>query len=76
MTIRLEGLTPLQVEICDRIWGMDTQEEVLEWFNALPRSLQVTAHAMLNLIVAEMIDQQVAAESDLSDVRELLEQYR
>ena len=76
MTIRLEGLTPLQVEICDRIWGMESQEEVLEWFNALPRSLQVTAHAMLNLIVAELIDQEISKKSDLSDVRELLEQYR
>ena len=76
MTIRLEGLTPLQVELCDKIWGMETQEEVIEWFNTLPRSLQITAHAMLNLIIAEMIDQQEVTAEDLADTRELLEQYR
>lgn len=74
--IQLEGLTPLQVEICDKIWGMDTQEEIIEWFNTLPRSLQITAHAMLNLIIAEMLDQEEFTAENLEPVRNILEQYR
>lgn len=74
--IRLEGLTPLQVELCDKIWGMESQEEIIEWFNTLPRSLQITAHAMLNLIIAEMLDQEEFTSEDLDNTRELLEQYK
>ena len=76
MTIQIQGLTPLQVEICDKIWGMQSQEEIIEWFNTLPRSLQITAHAMLNLIIAEMLDQEEFTPKDLDNTRELLEQYK
>ena len=74
--IQLQGLTPLQVEICDKIWGMQSQEEIIEWFNTLPRSLQITAHAMLNLIIAEMLDQEELTAENLEPVRNILEQYR
>ena len=74
--IQLQGLTPLQVEICDKIWGMQSQEEIIEWFNTLPRSLQITAHAMLNLIIAEMLDQEEFTVETLEPVRNILEQYR
>lgn len=76
MTIRLEGLTPLRVELCDKIWGMETQEEVIEWFDTLPNSLKITAHAMLHLIIAEMIDQQEIPTEQFEEVRELLKNYR
>lgn len=56
--IRIDGLTPLQLEICERIWGMDTQAEVMAWFETLPRNLKQQAHAMLMLIVIEMIDEE------------------
>lgn len=74
--IKLEGLTPLQVEICDKIWGMESQEEILGWFNTLPRSLQIQAYAMLQMITAELLDQEEFTEQDLKSVRNILEQYR
>lgn len=54
----LEGLTPLQQEILEKIWSMDTQAEVIAWFDTLPRNLKQTAHAMLMMVVIEMIDQE------------------
>ena len=74
--IQLQGLTPLQVELCDKIWGMDNQEEILEWFDTLPRSLQIQAYAMLQMITAELLDQEEFTEESLSSVRNILEQYR
>ena len=56
--IRIEGLTPLQHEILERIWSMDSQAEVMAWFDTLPRNLRQTAHAMLMLVVIEMIDEE------------------
>jgi len=74
--IQLQGLTPLQVELCDKIWGMDNQEEILEWFNTLPRSLQIQSWAMLQMITAELLDQEEFTAEDLASVRNILEQYR
>ena len=56
--IRIEGLTPLQIEILERIWSMDSQAEVMAWFDTLPRNLRQTAHAMLMLVVIGMIDEE------------------
>lgn len=64
--IRIEGLTPLQIEILDRIWSMDSQAEVMAWFDTLPRNLRQTAHAMLMLVVIEMIDEEPCDDLDLA----------
>ena len=74
--IQLQGLTPLQVELCDKIWGMDSQEEILGWFDTLPGSLQIQAYAMLQMITAELLDQEEFTAEDLEPVRNILEQYR
>ena len=64
--IRIEGLTPLQIEILERIWSMDSQAEVIAWFDTLPRNLRQTAHAMLMLVVIEMIDEEPCDDLDLA----------
>ena len=66
--IRIEGLTPLQHEILERIWSMDSQAEVIAWFDTLPRNLRQTAHAMLMLVVIEMIDEEPCEDLELARV--------
>jgi hypothetical protein len=64
--IRLEGLTPLQVELADKIWQMDTQEAIGEWLGTLPRSLRQQAVSLLYLITVECIDQDPIENFDLA----------
>jgi hypothetical protein len=64
--IQIEGLTPLQMEILERIWSMDSQEQVMAWFETLPRNLRQTAHAMLMMVVIEMIDEEPCDDLDLA----------
>jgi hypothetical protein len=64
--MKIEGLTPLQHEILDRIWSMDSQEQVMTWFETLPRNLRQTAHAMLMMVVIEMIDEEPCEDLDLA----------
>ena len=64
----LEGLTPLQQEILEKIWSMDTQAEVIAWFDTLPRNLKQTAHAMLMMVVIEMIDQEPCEDLRLAQM--------
>ena len=66
--IKIEGLTPLQHEILERIWSMDSQAEVMAWFDTLPRNLRQTAHAMLMLVVIEMIDEEPCEDLELARV--------
>ena len=72
--ISIENLTPLQHEILEKIWSMDTQEEVVAWFDTLPRNLKHTAHAMLMMVVIEMIDQEPC--EDLSMAQAVIDQVR
>jgi hypothetical protein len=74
--IQLQGLTPLQVKLCDKIWSMDTQEEIVAWFDTLPYRMKIQAHAMIYMIMAELLDQEEFTEEDLASVRNILEQYR
>jgi hypothetical protein len=74
--IELQGLTPLQVELCDKIWSMETQEEIMVWFDTLPHRMKIQAHAMIYMIMAELLDQEEFTAEDLASVRNILEQYR
>lgn len=64
--IKIENLSPLQREVCEKIWSMDTQDEVMNWFDTLPRNLRQTAHAMLMMIVVEMIDEEPCTDLRLA----------
>lgn len=66
--MKIEGLSPLQHEILEKIWSMDTQAEVIAWFDTLPRNLKQTAHAMLMMVVIEMIDQEPCEDLRLAQM--------
>jgi len=63
--IQIQGLSPLQKELCDKIWSMETQEEVVSWINTLPRSVAFQAYVMMQMIVQAALD-----EEDLNDMPE------
>lgn len=63
--MQLHGLTAQQIEICNKLWGMETEDEVLEWFDTLPQNLKFEAHLILSLILLEQLDETVAQMSEL-----------
>ena len=61
--IRIDGLTDRQVKFLDKLWSMDTQEEVDAWFRTLSDddlNMAATLH--------EMLVSQVLEESYKDDV--------
>ena len=66
--MKIEGLTPLQHEILERIWSMDSKEQVMAWFETLPGNLRQTAHAMLMMVVIEMIDEEPCEDLRLAQM--------
>ncbi len=55
--IKLSGLTPLQCELCEKIWNMDSQQEVLDWFGTLPKSVAHEAYVMMQMILLAVMDE-------------------
>ena len=72
--IQLEGLSPLQQELAQRMWQMDTMEDIMAWIQLMPRSVALQAYIVMQMIIAAEIDR--VAEDDLSVARELIERIR
>ena len=72
--IQLEGLSPLQQELAERMWSMDTMEDIVAWVNGMPRSVALQAYIVMQMIIAAEIDR--VAESDVSMAAALIERIR
>jgi len=72
--VKLHGLTPLQHQICEEIWSMDTQEQLTSWFNGLPRSIQAQALSMMHLITIEAIEEE--GITDMSHAQAVIDRAR
>lgn len=53
----IQGFTALQREIADRIWSMDTQEEIQQYVLSMPKNLRTHAWIVMNMIIAAELDQ-------------------
>lgn len=53
----IQGFTALQREIADRIWQMDTREEIEQYVLTMPKSLRTHAWIVMNMIIAAELDQ-------------------
>jgi hypothetical protein len=72
--ISIPNLSPLQQAIADMLWKLDTTEEIVEWFNTLPENIVPIAHAVMNMIVYEQIDQ--TPIEDFSDALEVINRIK
>ena len=72
--IELRGLSPLQRELAERMWNMESMEDIVAWIQMMPRSVALQAYVVMQMIIAAEIDR--AAEDDLSVARDLIERIR
>jgi hypothetical protein len=63
--LSIPNLTPLQRAIANMLWSLDTEQEIVAWFDTLPENIQPIAHAVLTMMVYEQIDQ--TPIEDMSD---------
>jgi hypothetical protein len=69
--ISLTGLTPLQRELCETIWNLESTDEIAEWFATLDPAVRPVAHVMLQMIMFEYFDS--APLEDLSQAQEVIQ---
>ena len=72
--IELTGLSPLQRELADRMWQMDSRDEIVAWGQSMPRSVALQAYIVMQMIIAAEIDR--AAEDDVTMAAALIERIR
>lgn len=64
MGITLYGLTPEQVKLLDKLWSLDTQEEVSAWFASLDNKTFQQAVVLQEMVLDAMLEQ--PAEEDVT----------
>lgn len=72
--ISIPNLTPLQKAIADMLWSLDTEQEIVEWFDTLPRDIQPIAHVVLAMMVYEQIDQNPI--EDMSQAQAIIDRIK
>ena len=65
MNIEIEGFTPLQRDLANKIWAMESPDDVVAFFNTLPRSLLQDAYLVYRMIIETAWD-----DMDLGDCAE------
>ena len=74
MAIEIPGLSALQIELANRIWEMESMEQVLAFFDTLPRSLKVEAYVVYQMILWAWQDQEPVG--DCREANEVIEYVR
>ena len=74
MTIKIDGLNSHQHRILDRLWSMNTLDEVEEWMSTLPESDQRLASSLAHLLLLEQLDMILLEQiQDYSEARSVLD---
>lgn len=71
--MRLEGLTPEQVEMMDKLWSLDTMEEVQEFRSSLPRFRRQQIDTLLELVMYEICEEQIETATSYPDAEKVLQ---
>jgi hypothetical protein len=72
--IELTGLSPLQRELAERMWNMESMEEIVAWIQMMPRSVALQAYVVMQMIIAAWIDHE--AEDDVSAAAAIIDRIR
>jgi hypothetical protein len=74
--IQLHGLSPLEVELADKIWACETREDVKGFIAALPtKFMRAKAIGLYHMMIIEVIDAEMDLE-DLSLANEVIEMVK
>lgn len=68
--IRIDNLNEKQVKFLDKLWSMDTQEEVSAWFRTLRDKDLTMALTLHEMLIGQMLEQ--PAEDNVSMAQSML----
>lgn len=74
MSIEISGLSPRQIELANRIWAMESMEEILAFFDSLPRRAKVDAYIVYQMILLAWMDEEPL--EDFTEAQEVIDRVR
>jgi hypothetical protein len=74
MSISIPGLSPRQIDLANRIWSMESTEEVVAFFNTLPRRAKLDAYIVYTMILWAWQDEEPVG--DCVEAREVIDYIR
>jgi hypothetical protein len=71
--IEIYGLTLYQQGMLDRLWSINSREEIEEWMSTLSESDQLMAQSLAELLTIEYLDAVINEQfTDYREVRDIL----
>ena len=74
MSIEIPGLSARQIDLANRIWSMETTEEVLAFFDTLPQRARIDAYVVYSMILWAWQDQEPV--NDCQEARAVIDHVR
>lgn len=72
--IHIENLSARQVGICDILWKLSDEQDVVAFIQSLPADLQPEAETLKQLIQLAVLDD-IAGEGSFDQARKVLQQF-
>jgi hypothetical protein len=64
--IRIDGLTAHQIKVVDKLWSMDTHDEVTEWISSLSSAEQKEAITLQQMILDAILEEDITRDDSNS----------
>jgi regulator of sigma D len=74
MSIEIPGLSARQIDLANRIWNMDTTEEIMAFFDTLPQRARIDAYVVYSMILWAWQDQEPVG--DCQQARAVIDHVR
>lgn len=75
LMIKIEHLTPHQVDLLNKMWAIDTEEDLKAWSSTLPIEDQLMVSTLATMVAIACIDEVVEA-SELEAANDVLSDFR
>ena len=74
MSIEIPGLSARQIDLANRIWSMESTEEVLAFFDTLPHRARIDAYIVYTMILWAWHDEEPVG--DYAEARAVIDHIR
>lgn len=77
--MQIENLTQEQVDMLDFMWNeLETEEDYLNWYNALDGAQQRMADCLQRMIILEVLDDEMLQKNntDFAEANAVLDRFR
>jgi hypothetical protein len=76
MRITLDNITKRQKELLEIMWGIDSQEDLIEWTKTLDREDSNDVIILVELIKLELIEQVIESGNDFTEADDLINKIK